>query len=171
MRKAFHWLLFAMFASVLVTCGSPRPRPSAAQSPALSLSDPQESARVLAEIQQYYQDFSARDWPAFASHFWPQASISTVFPPAPGGSLQLMVMSIPEFVAEAPRGPGKKPIFEERMLAHEVRVFGDLAHVWATYQARFGDEKEVESWAGIDAFTLLRHRGSWKIVSLSFSAE
>ena len=37
-----------------------------------------ERGEVLAELRRYYADFSARDWEAFASHFWKGATITTV---------------------------------------------------------------------------------------------
>ncbi len=83
----------------------------------------------------------------------------------------MVASSISDFVAQVPRGPGSKPIFEERMTRAEVRAVNDLAQVWVHYTARFGEPGEVEEWFGIDAFTLLKHQGRWKIVSPVYSAE
>ena len=130
-----------------------------------------ERAEVLAELRQYYADFSARDWEAFASHFWKGATITTVWQPPGEAAERVVVTSVPDFVAQAPAGPGSKPIFEETMRDAQVRVFQNLAHVWARYDARFGDPGNVMEWSGIDAFTLMKHDGSWKIVALAFSAE
>ncbi len=128
-------------------------------------------AEVLAELRQYYADFTARDWEAFASHFWKGASITTVWQPPGEAAERLVVTSVPDFVAQAPQGPGSKPIFEETMRDAQVRVFQNLAQVWARYDARFGDPGNVVEWSGIDAFTLMNHEGNWKIVALAFSAE
>lgn len=128
-------------------------------------------AEVLLEIEKYYQDFSARDWEAFAEHFWEDATLATIWP-APGENKpRVWVSTIPEFVAEAPNGPGSKPIFSERMTASEIKVKGRLAQVWAHYDAEFGDEGNVMKWSGIDAFTLLKFDGRWKIVSLSYVSD
>jgi len=40
---------------------------------------------------------------------------------------------------------------------------------WARYTARFGDPGSVRTWKGIDAFTLMRHEGRWRIVSLAYT--
>ena len=130
-----------------------------------------ERGEVLAELRRYYADFSARDWEAFASHFWKGATITTVWQPPGEAAERVVVTSVPDFVAQAPAGPGSKPIFEETMRDAQVRVFQNLAHVWARYDARFGDPGNVMEWSGIDAFTLMKHDGSWKIVALAFSAE
>jgi hypothetical protein len=126
---------------------------------------------VLSEVQQYYRDFSDRDWEVFADHFWEGATITTVWQPPGEDAARVVVTSLPEFVAKAPEGPGSKSIFEETLGGAEVLVFQNLAVVWAEYAARFGEPGEIMEWSGIDAITLMKHEGRWKIVSLAFSAE
>jgi len=134
---------------------------------------PGESAQeeVLAELRQYYADFSARDWEKFADHFWPGATITTVWQP-PGEAAPLVVVTtIAQFIEQAPQGPGSKTIFEEWMTGAEARVHGNLAQVWAGYRARFGEPGNVAEWSGVDAFTLMKHDGRWRIVALAFASD
>jgi hypothetical protein len=77
--------------------------------------------------------------------------------------------SVAIVVSERLSGPDSKPIFEERLTDVVVRSYGNLAQAWATYTARFGEPGNVATWEGIDAFTLLRHDGTWRIVSLSYT--
>lgn len=126
---------------------------------------------IRAELERYYADFSARDWEKFADHFWPGATITTVWAPPGESAPRVVVTSIPDFVAKAPEGPGSKPIFEEKMTGAEVRVQGNLAQVWARYEARFGEPGQVTEWSGTDAFTLMKHGGRWKIVALAFTGD
>lgn len=122
-------------------------------------------------LASYYEAFSDRDWDRFARHFWPGATMTTVWTP-PGETLQRVVgTTIPEFVRQAPDGPGSREVFEERMLTSEIDVRGDLAHAWVRYAARFGDPPEIVEWEGLDAFSLLRHEGEWRIVSLAYLPE
>lgn len=127
------------------------------------------SREVREELERYYEDFSARRWEAFADHFWPRATLTTVWQPPGEAGPRVVATAVPEFVEAAPQGPGSKPIFEERMTEAEVRVTGNLAQAWARYTARFGDEGSVQTWKGIDAFTLMRHEGRWRIVSLAYT--
>lgn len=132
-----------------------------------------EAARTEAEVRaallRYYADLTARDWRAFRQHFWPNATLATIWQP-PGRPGQMVeAVTVDTFVARAPMGPDSKPIFEERMTGIVVRSHGDLAQAWATYTARFGEPGNVATWEGIDAFTLLRHAGAWRIVSLSYT--
>jgi hypothetical protein len=124
---------------------------------------------ILAELEAYYDDFSARDWDAFASHFWPGATLTTVWQPPGEDDPRVVVVTLDDFIAQAPSGPGSREIFEERMRTADVRVQGDLAHVWATFAARFGDPGNVAEWKGIDAFTLMRLDGRWRIVALAYT--
>ena len=127
--------------------------------------------QVRAMLTRYYRDFSARDWEAFVTHFWEGATITTIWAPQGQTERRVVATSIPDFVAEAGLGPDSKAIFEETMGRTEIRVHENLAVVWAEYQARFGDPGDIAEWSGIDAFTLMKHEGMWKITSLAFSAE
>ena len=82
-----------------------------------------------------------------------------------------MVTSVPDFVAQAPEGPGSREIFEERMVSASIQVSGNVAQAWVRYDARFGDPGQVAEWSGIDAFTLIRHRGEWRFTSLAYVAD
>jgi len=128
-------------------------------------------ALILAELTSYYRDLSARDWDAFASHFWRGAVITTVWQPDGESERRVDFISVPRFIAEADLGPGSKEFFEETMGTVEVHVQGNLAMVWAEYRARFGDPGDIREWSGIDAFTLMKHLGVWKITSMAFAAE
>ncbi len=57
------------------------------------------------------------------------------------------------------------------MTAAHVRGNEALAQVWAAYEARFGDPGDIQEWTGIDAFTLLRFDGRWRIASIAFVAN
>lgn len=133
--------------------------------------DATEAARaeILDALERYYADFSSRDWDAFASHFWPGATLTAVWQPPGAEAPRVVVTGLDEFIARAPQGPGSREIFEERMLDAKVLTHGNLAQVWARYEARFGDPGEITEWRGIDAFTLMKHDGEWRIVSLSYT--
>jgi len=130
-----------------------------------------DTSLVLAELYSYYRDFSARDWGLFAEHFWPGATIAVVWRPPGADAPRVTVTTVPEFVAAAPEGPGSHPIFEERMVETRIRLTDGLAQAWVRYRARFGNPGDVEEWEGTDAFTLMRHDGQWRIVSLAFQSD
>jgi hypothetical protein len=127
--------------------------------------------QVIAALEQYYADFSARDWTRFRDHFWPGATLTTIWQAASDSVPSVTVTDIDHFIEMAPQGPGSREIFEERMTGANVRADDSLAQVWASYDARFGDPGDVREWSGTDAFTLMRHDGRWRIVSLAYSAS
>ncbi len=121
-------------------------------------------------VTSYYAALSARDWVRFAEHFWPGADLTTVWI-APGGQEPSVVtISVPDFVAAAPRGPDSRAIFEERFDSTRTTVSGGLAQAWVYYSARFGEPEDLTEWNGIDAITLLRHRGEWRIVAIAYES-
>jgi hypothetical protein len=130
-----------------------------------------EDRAVREEVAQYYRDMSARDWSAYRSHFWPGATLTTVWAPPGAAGPKVAIMTIEQFLAQTGAGPDSKPLFEERLLGQEVRVMGNLAQVWARYEARFGDSTSVATWRGIDAFTWMKHEGRWRIVALAYTDE
>jgi hypothetical protein len=126
---------------------------------------------VRQALVSYYEVFSARDWSRFADHFWPGATLTTIWAPTGETEERVVATTVSEFVAQAPLGPGSREIFEERMTSARITVHGDLAQAWTEYEARFGDPGDVAEWTGIDAFTLLRHEGEWRISSLAYVAD
>jgi hypothetical protein len=162
----------ALATAVLVAACTIQSRPPTRE-PAGNASEAVDAARTEAEVRavllRYYADLTARDWPAVREHFWPAGAYATVWQP-PGQPRALVeIVPVDTFIARAPQGPDSKPIFEERLTDVVVRSYGNLAQAWATYTARFGEPGNVATWEGIDAFTLLRHDGTWRIVSLSYT--
>lgn len=127
--------------------------------------------QVTRELARYYGDLSARDWSAFADHFWPDATLTTIWMPPGEAAPRIETTTVPEFVRQAPLGPDSKPIFEERMLDVAVTGYANLAQAWVRYEARFGEPGDVIEWRGVDAVTLMKHDGRWRIVSLSYTNE
>ncbi|TFG48639.1 MAG: hypothetical protein E4H38_06155, partial [Gemmatimonadales bacterium] len=81
--------------------------------------------RVVRErVAQYYHDMSARDWRAYGAHFWPGATLTTIWRPPEDTAPRVAIMTIDQFLAQTGAGPDSKPIFEERLLVQEVRVTG-----------------------------------------------
>lgn len=126
---------------------------------------------VKERLDAYYVTLSDRDWEGFTEHFWPGATITTVWVPPGEEEPEVLTRTAEEFAFRGPEGPGSREIFEERPVSMEVQVRGGLAVAWVRYEARFGDPGDVESWEGTDAFTLLRHNGEWRITALAFSSD
>lgn len=152
----------ALLIVTLFQCNSPKDNP---------YTRGDERPAVDKFLHRYYENMSNRNWKLYRDHFWDNATITTVWQ-QPGDTLEnVHVITIDEFIKETPNGPDSKPIFEERMTGSQIKINGNLAEAWATYEATFGSADSLMHWKGTDLFTLLRHNNEWKIVSLVFESR
>jgi len=151
-------------------------RPPGPPTPADSLARVEQDSALLAEVdaalRTYYERFSARDWSAFRTSFWPGAVITTRWQPPGERRERVWVQTVDEFVRRAPDGPGRMSVFDEHMLHAHITGYGDLADAWVVYEGRWGPTRDaVRTHRGVDAFHLYRDGGEWRITSLTFAPE
>jgi hypothetical protein len=152
--------------------GRPAGEPTEADSLARVEQDSALQAGVSAALRLYYGRLSDRDWRAFRRSFWPGATIATRWTPPGERRERVWVQTVDEFARRAPQGPGRMAVFGERMLHAHVTGYGDLANAWVIYEGRWGERRDsVRTVRGIDAFTLYRDGGEWRIASLVFTPE
>lgn len=60
--------------------------------------------------------------------------------------------------------------FYESEINREVRVFGNIAHVWSTYETRLEKDGKVER-RGINSIQLIYENDRWYILSWTFCGE
>jgi hypothetical protein len=136
-----------------------------------SLLNTPEGAAVEKRLKQYYIDMSARDWKKYRAHFWDNGTITTLWKHPDDSVAKVDVTMIDDFVKETPNGPDSQPVFEEKMKNSKISVQGNIAEAWVEYDAKFGTNEKLTEWSGTDVFTLMRHEGEWKIVSLVFESR
>jgi hypothetical protein len=168
-RRSLNALAVGLWIGV--GCAGCRSSPPSTPDVLAQVANEQSKAEVRVELETYYRDLSARRWNAFASHFWPGATITTIWQPRGEPRERVYVQSVEEFIAQTPEGPDSKPIFSEKMLSAEIRVEAGLAHAWARYEAEFGQPGDIAKWTGTDAFTLMKFNGQWRIIALAFAPE
>jgi len=162
-----RWMLPVIFITILSACEYP---PKAGIEPANfdSLTDRAKDS-VYIFLKQYYQVMSDRQWDQFKNFFWDYATITTAWQP-PGDTIpKVTVVTIDQFIGQTKQGPDSKPVFEEKMTnTPDIRITRNIATVWAEYHAKLGTREVLTEWDGTDVFTLMRHEGQWKIVSLVY---
>lgn len=126
-------------------------------------------AEVVAEVQEMYADLSARNWKKFAEHFGPGAIISTAADE--NGSKGLRILNVTDWIAEARLGLEGRDSFDEKMMHQEVHTFNNVAQVWSHFVAHSKDKGKSETRSGIDAITLHKNAGRWKIAALGYSSR
>jgi hypothetical protein len=120
---------------------------------------------VITAVEGMYGDLSARRWDALEAHFLPEAALVFATPSGPRR------MTPAKFVEMVRKNVEGKEIFEERMTAGSVRAHGDLAVVWSSFEGREGNGDDVRTWSGVDAFTLVKVEGRWRIALIAVSQD
>jgi hypothetical protein len=117
-----------------------------------------------------------RDWDRFRSLFLPDGRISAVFPesaatkdaPARKGDA---VFLTPDMYAQRDDPYFKLNGFFERSIANRVEEFGNLVHVWSTYESRHAKEDVQPFSRGINSIQIVQARGRFWIASVLFDDE
>lgn len=122
-----------------------------------------EQAKVLATIDAAFAGITARDSAAIAAQLRPTGT-ATVIMEKPDSTRT--VRNVP-LAAWAEASPGKER-YEERMIAPEVRVEGEMASVWGPYT--FAIDGAVRH-CGFQHFDLVRETGQWKIQNVTWSVR
>ncbi len=138
---------------LLTSCVVPAPR------------SPNPGPEIIAAVDKMYDDLSARKWDALEAHFLPEASL--VFSTKTGPKR----MAPREFIEMVRKNVEGKEIFEEHMETGSVRAHGDLATVWSSFEGREGNGTNIRTWSGVDAFTLVKVDGQWKIALIAVSQD
>lgn len=123
-----------------------------------------EEAEVLEVLDRLFDGMRARDGETVASAFHPQAALAVAPEGAPPGTPPT-VTPASDFVASV--GAGGPP-FHEPYFAPEVRIDGNLAHVWTFFRFYAGDQF---SHCGTNSFQLLRSQEGWSIVFAAYSRQ
>jgi len=138
----------------------------AAPAPVTASADAPADAPLVALLEGYYADFGARNWTGFAGHFWPGATITTIRKPAGAPREVVVVTQVDEYVALAGANGANATPITIKLTARDVRRDGILAQVFARFDANTQAQGELHTWHGVDAFTLMRHEGEWRIAAL-----
>lgn len=87
----------------------------------------------------------------------------------PDGKVKQTIMSVKDFHKLTDDMVLETPFFENE-INREVRIFGNIAHVWSTYETRLKKNGPVER-RGINSIQLYFDEGRWWIISWTFDKE
>jgi hypothetical protein len=125
-------------------------------------------------VQRFYALLSGpaeleRPWDEVAALFWPGARLRIV-QPQPDGSEAVSDLTPAEF-AEAAAPRYRMAGLWEREVARRVEQYGNIAHVWSTYEAWVHSPDSAPVTRGINSVQLARRAGAWRIASLVWYVE
>jgi hypothetical protein len=110
-----------------------------------------------------------RDWDRMRSLFIPEGRLMAVGPKKEGG-FGYRVMTVDGYI-KANGDFLEKNGFFEREVARVVERFGEIAHVFSTYEARQKAEDAKPFMRGINSIQLMHDGKRWWIVSVYWEAE
>ena len=145
--------------------------PAATQTPA---ADPKDVATMDAIVAALYDVISGpagqkRNWDRFRSLFVPGARLIPTGR-RPTGEIVSRVRTPEEYIT------GSSPLLEqngffERQVSLRVERFGNIAHIFSTYESRHKAEDEKPFARGINSIQLMNDGKRWWIVTVFWQAE
>ena len=189
--RCLQWGL--LLANVALTAGAQQSAPAAAPAPpplvgSLAAHPDWRAAKNASDVGtvdhlvgSLYDVISgpagkARDWDRFRSLFLPDGRLGVIRAAAPAThdtpeSKGDAVFLSPDMYVGRNDPYFKTHGFFERSIANRVEEFGNLVHVWSTYESRH-ESGDVQPFArGINSIQIVRAQGRWWIASVMWDAE
>lgn len=111
-----------------------------------------------------------RNWTRFKSLFVPSARLMPSIPRDSGRRADLFVWSPDEYIAVAGPTLGKDGFFE-RESARTTEAFGNIMHVFSTYESRRSASDAQPFQRGINSIQVLKDGNRWWVVSIFWDSE
>lgn len=129
---------------------------------------PAERAAVLATIQALFTASTDMDSATMLTLTLPEGG-ATRLDKGPDGALRVRHLKWTD-MAQRPKAFDAKfqTRVEQRLIAPEVRVSGDIAAIWSRYELRIGGKLTR---CGVDHFDLIRKDGTWRVLNLTWREQ
>lgn len=155
------------------------PAPAAAQAATTQAShalqaEASDVASIDAIITALYDVISGpagqtRDWARFRSLFVPGARLIPTGR-GPDGAAHHRIMTPEEYARNS--GPFlERTGFREREIAQRREEFGNIAHVFSTYESHFTDQGQARTARGINSIQLFNDGQRWWVVTIFWDSE
>jgi hypothetical protein len=181
LRLALHSLLVCfVFTGVVLAQGEkpsqPAPQPSVTPAPQAipPAANPADVASIDAIIAAVYDVISGpagkkRDWDRMRSLFAPGARLIPTGP-RPGGGYGSRALSVDDYIQRS------SPLFEkegfyEREASRQADMFGQIAHVFSTYESRHSPDDAKPFQRGINSIQLMNDGKRWWIMTIFWQGE
>ncbi len=132
---------------------------------------PADNGSIESVTHALYQVISGpagtRDWTRFRALFADGARLIPIRVTA--SAICPAVLTVEDYVTRA-GASFQKSAFYESEVARRVETFGNIAHVFSTYESRHApDEKPFAR--GINSIQLVNEDGKWKVMTVLWDAE
>ncbi len=148
--------------------------PAAPAAPGMPAARPADVASIDAIIAAVYDVISGpagapRDWDRMRSLFAPEGRMGAVVA-RPDGSFVLRAMAPDDYIARNTKAFATMGFFETEK-ARTTETFGQIAHVFSTYEARHAKDDAKPFMRGINSIQLINDGKRWYVLSLIWRAE
>jgi hypothetical protein len=134
---------------------------------------PEDVSSIDAIVAALYDVISGppggRDWDRLRSLYIPEARLIPTGT-RPNGESGLRVLDVEGYIASASALFAEKGFFE-REIARRTEAFGNVAHAWSTYEARWNEDDPEPFTRGINSIQLLHRDGRWWVVTVFWDNE
>jgi len=131
------------------------------------------SASVEEAVSSVYEAISGpagpRDWDRLRSLFHPAAKMVTSRRDKEGNT-RFVVMTLDEYIKNAGAYFDKNGFFESEV-SRKAETFGDMAHVFSTYESRHSRADKKPFARGINSIQLLREDDRWFVLQVLWQSE
>jgi hypothetical protein len=153
---------------------SPIPKQLTVEAPVPPAANPADVASIDAIIAAVYDVISGpagkkRDWDRMRSLFVPGARLIPTGPRQAGG-YGSRVLTVDEYIERA-SGNFEKQGFYEREAARQTEQFGQIAHIFSTYESRHAPDDAKPFQRGINSIQLMNDGKRWWIVTIFWQGE
>lgn len=172
-RPALLLALCAGAQTIRAQTPSPTPTATPAQTPVTAAANPADVATMDSVVASLYEVISGpagpRNWDRFRSLFAPEARLIATGV-RPTGEVVSRVMTPDDYAQR--NGPYfEKNGFFEREVSRRTERFGNIAHLFSTYESRHAKD-EVKPFArGINSIQLQNDGKRWWIVTVFWQGE
>ena len=117
-----------------------------------------------------------RDWERMRSLFAPHARLSAMVPRmhpdsmANGPRPSMVIMSVEDWIRNSGPFLLREGFFETELYS-EIERYGNVAHVWSTYDSRTGSPDSAPIDRGINSFQLVHTDGRWWVWNILWHSE
>jgi hypothetical protein len=117
-----------------------------------------------------------RDWGRFRSLFLPEGRLGVIRPETPAtkdaaASKGDAVLLTPDMYVQRDDPYFKTHGFFERSIANRVEAFGNLVHVWSTYESRHAEHDGRPFARGINSIQIVHAQGRFWVASILWDEE
>ncbi len=117
-----------------------------------------------------------RDWDRFRSLFLPDGRLAVIRPDAPATANQPArksdaIFLTPDMYVERDDPYFKTQGFFERSIANHIEEFGNLVHVWSTYESRHAADDSRPFTRGINSIQIVHAQGRYWVASIMWDDE